>query len=270
MPATIQRIHGLNIISAPGMPAVVSTAEDARIASLPGLVHFLEPERLSGSPLRGVDRAMVGHPVQAWSPTVTRAASADYGGRSVFSFPFGTSPIAYKVGSCPRSFTLIICCDLSASRMPPTAATANLFGIHNPGVDGAARLKSSFRWSVGSLTYGFEDVANASGYNSVPTGQTPAGNAPTVWVISYDANTRTSRIGRDNAAVLATRVHTGTPDPHDAADQMLIGGIYANSSLSWVGRIGRALMLDRNYHDPLYVGLLAREIAAMRNYYALA
>lgn len=266
MVATIQRIRGLNFTSAPGMPQISVTAEDTRIASLPGIIHFFEPERLSGSPLSGRDRATVGHRVAATGAGPVVAPAAAFGGRHVVHLGDSMPPLAYQVGTCPPSFTMIIAASLDAGVETPHSAGRTLFAIRTPD---PVNSKSNFRWN--GTQYLFEDNFDIVTENRVPLANTPAAGTPVIWAISYDAQTRVSQISINGTDVIARATHLQEPDPITPADQLILGSMNFNTTTrtNWQGKIGRAIFLDRSYHSPAYVGMLADEITALREYYSI-
>ena len=261
MVATIKRVPGLYLTAAPGAPSIVPTAEEDRIARLPGLVHYIEPDRMTGSPLSARDRATPGHLIATTDATITLGAQAAYGGRQVLSKPNPNAPLALTEGSVTPSWTIIIAADIAAARYG-AGSTTNLFGTR--GLNG--NIEANFRFASGGWT--FEDDYDASGGHVLPLASGPLADVPAVWAISYDAATRTSRISLNSADVLSSYVHANAWVPPTPSTQWLIGGTNFGSA-NWQGRLGRALIFDRAYHLEPYTALLAREVAALRTYYGL-
>lgn len=258
MVATIKRVPGLYLTAAPGAPSIVPTAEEDRIARLPGLVRYFEPERLSGSPLTGRDRATPGLPLATSVSDYTIGTESDYNNRIVLRKSTDGAALVYDAGM-PESFTLIIAADLDAARQAANS-TSNLFSV----VDGSA-ISRSFRFTLGSMVF----VDNAAVASAPSTGNAvgtiPPGGAPAVWAVSYDAPSRMSRISL-NGGTPKSLTHATAPALNSPSARLYLGG---STGSHWKGRIGRGILLDRDYHAEPYTALLAREVAAMRTYYGL-
>lgn len=262
MTAALKIIPGLTLTAAPNLPRITQSSEERRIAGLPGLRHFFEPSRLSGSPLSGKDRATPGHPVATPTAGITAGASASYGGRTVVTKTAGQFAFAYDMMTAPESFTILTACDAAA-------AGGTLWSFFNGSGSGSvAKYALSWRSDLGRLQFA-ENYASNTSPLLLPVPDMPALNAPFILGVSYDRTTRESRMFVNDPTAKASITHTGTQPPIDGATQIAIGGLYQFGSAGWNGRIGRALILDRAYHDPAYLPLLAREMAAMRAYYGI-
>lgn len=264
MPATIKTTPGLRLTAYPGLPVAAPTAEEIRIASLPGLIHCFEPDQLAGSPLAGIDRATVGWPLATTDATITLGAEADYDDQIVAIKPSAGAPFEYGVGTCPAgSFTAIIVADILAARLA-AGSTSHLFSM----VDGTTILRS-WRLQNGGAAFKFVDnyAAEASVGNNLLVASAPAGDAPAVWVCSYDAETRISRLGINSSTVIAQFTHATAAAMPGPNARFILGG---STGSHWAGRLGRALLLGANYHDAAYLALLDREIAAAKAKYGIA
>lgn len=269
MVATMKIIPGLSLTAAPNMPRVaVQTDEEKRIARLPGLIHYFEPDRLAGSPLTAKDRATPGHPISTPSTAITAATSSAYGGKKVVTKTAPQAAFAYDKGTTPESFTIIMACDLSQARIT-AGLGCTLWAFYNGAIN-ASTAKYALSWRSSDNRLQFMENYSAGGTPLLlPTVNMPAGDAPFVQALCYDRATRTSSIFINSATPLATLTHASTLPIIDDDTQIAIGGLYQYGSSGWDGRMGRALIMDRSYNDPAYLPLLATEMAAMRAYYGV-
>lgn len=268
MPAAMKIIPGLSMTAAPNLPRITQTDEDKRIARLPGLIHLFEPDRLAipsgGTALAAKDRATPGHAIATTSPSITVATNAGYNNKKVVMKTAGQAAFAYAAGTAPKSFTLIIAADLSQARIT-AALGAALFGVFN---GTTVKYSLNYRADLGRLQF-LENYAVGGAANLVPLVNMPAGDQKFVLVLSYDAETRTSRISLNSTDILSSLTHATTAPVIDTDSRVAIGGHMQGGTLNWDGHAGRAILLDRNYHDAAYLPLLAREIAEMRAYYGI-
>ncbi|CCW20153.1 hypothetical protein EBBID32_45240 [Sphingobium indicum BiD32] len=269
MVATMKIIPGLNLTAAPNMPRIpVQTEEEKRIARLPGLVHFFEPDRLSGSPLAAKDRATPGHPISTPSSAITASTSSAYDDKTVVTKTATQAAFAYGAGTALESCTILMACDLSQARITAGLGSTLWAFFNGPINASTAKYALSWRNSDDRLQF-MENYAAGGTPLLLPTIDMPAGDVPFITALTYDRPTRTSTIFLNSATPLATLTHTSTPPTIDDDTQIAIGGLYQYGSSGWDGRIGRALIMDRSYNDPAYLPLLDREIAAMRAYYGI-
>jgi len=272
MPAEMKIIPGLFLSALPGKPTITRTEEESRVAYLPGLVHYLEPDRLAipstGGGLAGKDRGTTGHPIATPSTAITVPALAAYNNRKVVTKLAAHAAFAYNPKTAPKSFTVICVADLSATRIA-AALSASLWAFYN-GEIGASTVKYALSWRPSDGRFQFMENYSAGGAGLLmPAVNMPVGDQKFVLVVSYDAETRTSRMSINGPDVLASLVHTGTAPVIDSNTRFAIGGLYQYGSAGWDGHIGRTILLDRNYHDPAYLPLLTTEITALRTYYAI-
>ena len=263
MVAQIQRIPGLTLGAAPGLTPQVSTVETRRIAALPGLVHYFEPGRLSGSPLSGLDRATPGNLISATNAALTVAEDEDYNDEPVLDLPYPVvGGVVYDAGACPTgSFTAIIAADFGADIYAANPSHSNLLIM----ADGSTVIRS-FRYrstSGGQFLFTDNYPATSAGNILADTAYYPTGDVPAVFVVSYDEATRMSYIGLNSAVASQAYEHTTTSAGALPDSCRLYLGSGPNASVGWSGRIASALILDRCYHIDGYQDLLAREVAAM-------
>lgn len=263
MVARFQTASGVKF-SASGLPTIAQTDEELRIAALPGLIHYLEPGRFAGSPLKARDRASPGRLVTANGALTKLDSDTSYANLPTINFPDGFGGLRYEAGLVPQSFTAIVCAHLTAAQIS-AQTTSGLLAAY----DGDT-LRYSWRWQVisGAPRMTFSDnFAVSSGGNTLPNANLPAGDVPAVWVLSYDAETRVSRCGVNTAEVQASFTHTTTAPTFGALGAWQWG---LRGGASWEGHIASAIVLDRAYHLDPYQPLLDREVVAMKSKFGIA
>lgn len=259
--ATAAFVAGSTGAVIPGAPRVVETEFDRRFASLPGLLHFIDPGKLAsdGSGRESANCARV----RQKGGALTAKISSDpaFNNQPVINLTGAGGGLRLPIGWSLESYTFICVASIDATRRAAGTATT-LFATSN-----ASALGPYFRMQSQQLIFRSNTADTVQ--NGIGSAFTPAGNVAAVWAVSFDKDEMTSAVLYGDNQLQTQVAHELVVEP--SFDQMAEYGSAGTTTTSgWVGKLGAAAFFDRPLHKATERSVLFEAVELLKGKYGIA
>lgn len=258
--ARMSIIPGSLGITLPAAPKILMNDVERYIANMPGLIHYVGPDRLSAD---GSGRDQFSGSIL--TPQGTNSVSTEnvaFNGRATLTTANGGSGISFSPGSVTRSYTVVTVARLATSRYD-APGYSNLF-LSNKAVGtliGGLRITPENRVALMPLD-------GSSTFNTLSVANSPARNQVAIYCASLDYESKQSALAYNNGLNFQLVTHTTVYDPI-TTDQWNFAKNPFSGSSGFPGDLGLTLVFDRALHLPTYRPFLDGLMQVLRTEYGL-
>lgn len=257
------------IFAGTGLPPITQDAVDIAAAQMPGLEHYLDPEKLKAkgeiSRSKG-DGRLITYP--SASPMTIGNVAGKYNGRNVLKSPGDGLGIDIGPGGLGNSasWTFVCACDLAAAMRDGTT-DGYLFSAYNPQVAGFQQIIRFF----GNATKGISvRPGGVAGGANIALAGVPASDTPFILACSYDAALAQTRVFINTAAVAVASGDVNTNPVLSSLTRLSVGYAIGQTAAAWKGNIGKTLAFSRSFHrTDVDLALLENLMTSMRTHYGI-
>ncbi|TWF53274.1 hypothetical protein [Neorhizobium alkalisoli] len=250
-----------------GLPPITQDAVDVAAAQMPGLEHYLDPEKLKAkgeiSRSKG-DGRLIAYPLTA-SMTIGTVAGK-YGGRNVLKCPGDAYGLDIGPGGLGNSasFTFVCACDLAAAMRAGTT-DGILWSAYNPDVPAFQQFVRFFGTSTKGMSF---RPGGGTGGANLDLASVPAADIPFVLAYSYDAAVGQTRVYINTTAAPVASGDVNTNPVLSRMTRLSVGYAIGATATAWKGNIGKTLAFSRSFHrTAVDLALLENLMNGMRTHY---